>query len=135
MPGWCLQDDPQAVRERGDLRGPGLGGVGLAVDLGQDGIEDEVVKLFLVTDVAVQRAGNDTEAGGERAHAEGLRAVGADDRERLRDDTLAGERAPGGIPVVRLVEPEREPAGFRWLLTCHPPPPGWTAFDSEHWSL
>jgi hypothetical protein len=96
-----LQDRPEPVRERGDLCGPGLGGIGLTVDLGEDGVEDEVVELFLVRDMAVERAGHDAEAGGEGAHAEGWCAVGADDRECLRDDTLAGEHAAAAVPVAR----------------------------------
>ena len=117
--GMVLQDRPQPVRERGDLRDPGQSRVGPAVDLGEHRVEDEVVELFLAADVAVQRAGNHAEAGGEGAHAEGLRAIRADDREGLGDDTLAGERAAAALPVVRRVEPERARIRVSGLLTCH----------------
>jgi hypothetical protein len=52
----------------------------------------------LAADVPVQRAGYHAEAGGDSAHAEGLHAVGADDRERLGDNALAGERKAAAIP-------------------------------------
>ena len=45
--------------------------VGLAVDPGQGAVEDDVVKLLLAADMAVQRGGNHAEAGGEGAHAQG----------------------------------------------------------------
>ena len=72
----------------------------MAVDLGQDAVEDEVVELLLAADVAVQRAGNHAEAGGQGAHAEGLHAVGADDREGLGDDAFAGERDAAAFLLV-----------------------------------
>jgi hypothetical protein len=85
-----LQNRPQPVRQHGNLRHRGQSGVCPAVDLGEHGVEDKIVELFLAADVAVQRAGNHAEAAGEAAHAEGLRAIGADDREGLGDDPLAG---------------------------------------------
>ena len=51
--GMVLQDGTEPVRERGDLLGPGASGVCLAVDLGEYGVEDEAVKLFLAPDVTV----------------------------------------------------------------------------------
>ena len=108
--GMVLQDRAQPARERGDLHGPRRGGVSPAVDLAEHRVEDEVVQLFLAADVAVQRAGNHAEAAGEAAHAQGLRAVGGDDREGLRDDTLAGERPTAALPLVGRVEPQRERA-------------------------
>src|SRR5437899_446298 len=92
--GMIFQDCPQPLRERGDLPGPVQGVIGLAVDLGQYVVEDKVVELLLAAHVAVQRAGNHAQPGGQGAHAEGLYAVRADDREGLGDDALAGERAP-----------------------------------------
>jgi hypothetical protein len=46
------------VREHLDLLGPGAAAIDLAVHLGQHPVEDEVVQLFLVAHVAVQRPGN-----------------------------------------------------------------------------
>jgi hypothetical protein len=123
--GMVLQDRPQPVRERGDLRGPGQGGVGPAVDLGEHRVENEIVELFLAADVAVQRAGNHAEAACEGAHAEGLRAIGADDREGLGDDTLTGERAAAALRPVRRVEPERARVRVFGLITCHACLPAW----------
>ena len=91
--GVVFEDGSQPPRERGELSGPREGGVGLAVHLAEDGVEDEVIQLLLAADVAVQRAGNHAEAGGQGAHAQGRRAMGADDREGLGDDALAGEHA------------------------------------------
>jgi hypothetical protein len=77
--------------------------------------------------MAVQRAGNHAEAAGEAAHAEGLRAIHADDREGLGDDTLAGERRATALPVVRRDEPERARVRVFGLVTCHTCPPGLAA--------
>ena len=77
------------------------------------------MELFLVADVAVQRAGNHAEAAGEAAHAEGLRAIHADDREGLGDDTLASERGAAAPPVVRRDEPERARVRVFGLMICH----------------
>jgi hypothetical protein len=117
--GMVLQDRPQPVREHGDLRGPGQSRVGPAVNLGEHGVQDEILELFLAADVAVQRTRNHAEAAGEGAHAEGLRAIHADDRESLGDDTLASERAAAVLPVVRRVEPERACVRAFGPLTCH----------------
>jgi hypothetical protein len=117
--GMVLQDRPQPVREHGHLRDPGLRRVGPAVDLGEHRVEDQVVKLFLVADMAVQRAGHHPEAASEGAHAEGLRAIRADDREGLGDDTLTGERAPAGFPLVRRVEPDGARVRVLGPLTRH----------------
>ena len=117
--GVALQDRPQSVRERGDLCGPGQSRVGPAVDLGKHSVEDKVIELFLAADVAVQRPGNHAEAAAEGAHAEGLRAICADDREGLGDDPLAGERAAAAVPVVWRVEPERARVCVFGWLTCH----------------
>jgi hypothetical protein len=46
------------MREHRDLSGPIEGAIDLAVDLGEHRVEDEVIQLLLVTDVAVQGAGN-----------------------------------------------------------------------------
>src|SRR5207302_8510905 len=107
------------VREPGNLRDRGQSGVGPAVDLSEHGVEDKIVELFLAADVAVQRAGNHAEAAGEAAHAEGLRAIHADDREGLGDDTLAGERGAAALPAVRRDEPERARVRAFGLVTCH----------------
>ena len=45
--GVIFENRPQPARERGNLPGPGESGVGLAVDLGQDAVEDEVIQLLL----------------------------------------------------------------------------------------
>ena len=69
--------------------------------------------------MAVQGAGYHAEAGGDSPHAEGLRAVGADDRERLGDNALAGEGKAAAAPLVYRAEPQRSRvSGFR-LLSCH----------------
>ena len=108
------------MRERGDLRGRGLGGVGAAVDLGQHGVEDEVVQLFLAADVTVQGTGNYAESGRQRPHAEGLRTIGADDRERLGDDAVTGERTAAALRVAGPVEPQRTRVGScAWRLLWH----------------
>jgi hypothetical protein len=114
-----LQDRPQPVREHNNLRDRGQSGVCPAVDLGEHGVEDKIVELFLAADVAVQRAGNHAEAAGEAAHAEGLRAIHADDREGLDDDTLAGERRATALPVIRRDEPERARVRLFGLVTCY----------------
>jgi hypothetical protein len=103
--GMVFQDRPQPPRESGDLRHPRRARVCLAVDFGEHRVEDKVVKLFLAAHVAVQRAGYHAKPGGDGAHAEGLRAVRADDGQGLGDDALASERPAGALPVVRGVEP------------------------------
>ena len=116
--GVVFQDGPQPTRERGELPGPREGGIGPAVDLAQDGVEDQVIQLLLAADVTVQRAGNHAEAGGQGAHAQGRRALGADDREGLGDDAVAGEHAAAVLLAARRVEPQR--AGPRALACCLP---------------
>jgi hypothetical protein len=64
-----FQDGPQPLPERGHLPGPIQGVIGLAVGLGQHVVEDKVVELLLAADVAVQRAGNHAQAGGENPRA------------------------------------------------------------------
>ena len=98
--GVVFQNRPQPVRERLDLPGPGEGGARLAVDLGQYPVGDEVEELLLAAHVPVQRGRDHAKAGGEGAHAQGGRAVGADDRERLGDYPLAGQRAAGAVTGV-----------------------------------
>jgi HSP20 family protein len=105
--GVVFQDRPQPVREHLDLLGPGEGVAGLAVDLGQDPVHDEVAELFLAAHVPVQRGGDHAEAGGQGAHAQGGGAVGADDRERLGDHPLAGERTAGSLIGVGGAEPQQ----------------------------
>jgi hypothetical protein len=117
--GMVLQDRPKPSREGGDLRGPGRGGIGPAVDLAEHRVEDEVVELFLAADVPVQRARHHAEAGGEGAHAQGLRAVGGDDREGLGDDAFPGERAAAAFPLAGRVEPQRGRVRVCWLSACH----------------
>jgi len=87
--------------------------------LSEHGVEDKIVELFLAADVAVQRAGNHAEAAGQAAHAEGLRAIRADDRESLGDDPLAGERAAAGLGVAGRAEPQRAGVRVCGLLGCH----------------
>ena len=82
--------------------------IDVAVDLGQHPVEDEVVELLLVAHVAVQRRGNHSQTGGEGAHAQRVHAVGADDREGLGDDPLAGQRAAAALVFAGWGdEPER----------------------------
>ncbi len=112
-----FEDSPQPVRERADLPGPGEGGVGLAVDLGQHAVEDEVMELLLAAYVAVQRTGNHSEAGGEGAHAEGPDTTGADDYEGLGDDSFAGEGAAAVLVAVWGVNQSRRVPGSP-LVAC-----------------
>jgi hypothetical protein len=81
--------------------------VGLAVDLGEHSVHSQVAELFLAAHVPVQGTGDHAQAGGEGAHAQHARAIGADDRERLGDQALAGQRA---APVLRAsggIEPQQ----------------------------
>jgi hypothetical protein len=96
----------------------GRAGAGLAVDLGQDAVEDEVVKLVLAVNVAVQRGGNHAEAGSEGAHAQGRCAMAADDRESLSHETVAGEHAAAVLLAVRRTETTG--AGARVVACCLP---------------
>ena len=70
--------------------------------------------------MAVQRAGDHAKAGGEGAHAEGVYAVGADDRQSLGDDPLASQGTAAGLIVVRGGEPQRRLARaggcLRWVV-------------------
>ncbi len=117
-----LQNRPQAAREGGDLCSPGHAGVGLAVDLGEHRVENEIVELFLAADVTVQRARHHAETSGDGSHAEGLRAMGADEREGLSDDALAGEHLAAALPLVRGPEPQCASALVFHLLACHASP-------------
>ena len=132
-----FQDRAQAVREDLDVLGPGTGVIDIAVDLGQNRVEDEVVELLLVAHVAVQRAGNHSQTRGEGAHAERIHAVGADDREGLGDDPLAGQRASGALVLDdRGDEPEplrvRLRGGRLWSLGHVLPPRLQLTVNSVH---
>ena len=112
MPGWLSR----TVRSRpaSALTWPAQpsAGSGRAVNLGQHGVRDEVAELSLAAHVAVQRAGDHAEAGGQGAHAQGVGAAVADDGQRLGDDLLAGERAAVPVIAARRAEPQRVLAGF-----------------------
>ena len=77
------------------------------VDLGQDAVEDQVVKLLFVADVVVEGAGDDPQAGGQAAHGEGVGAVVGDDRQRLFDDAFAGERGAAVLVLGGRAKPQR----------------------------
>jgi hypothetical protein len=67
-----------------------------------------------------QASGNHAEAGGEGAHAQGRCAAGADDREGLGHDAVAGEHPPPVLLTLRRAEPQGQvpassPAACRWL--------------------
>jgi len=81
------------MREHLDSFGPSEAVIDRAVDLGQYSVEDEVVELFLVAHVAVQRRGYHSETGGKGAHAQRVHTVSTDDGEGLGDDVFAGKRA------------------------------------------
>jgi hypothetical protein len=82
----------------------------------------------------VQRAGYHAETGGDGSHAEGLRAFGADDREALGYDALAGEQSATALLVVRgLNHGEGEPASSACCTAMVVSSP--TEFDREHRSL
>jgi hypothetical protein len=102
-----LQHRAQPMGERLDLLGPGLGGVEVAVDLGEHGVKDQVVELLLVADVVVERAGDHPQARGQGAHGQRLDAVLGDDGERLGDHALAGEWGAAVLGGHGRVEPQR----------------------------
>jgi hypothetical protein len=54
--------------EQLELLGPGLGGVEVAVDLGEHAVKGQVLELLLVADVVVERAGDHPKACGQGAH-------------------------------------------------------------------
>jgi hypothetical protein len=88
------------MREHRELLGPGLGGVEVAVDLGEDAVKDQVLELLLVAHVAVERARDHPKAGGQDAHGQRPHALLGDDGERLGDHAVAGEwgwRSPSGV--------------------------------------
>jgi hypothetical protein len=103
----ALEHRAQPMGEQLELFGPAQGGVEVAVDLGQDAVQQQILELFLIPDVVVEGAGDDPEAGGQAAHGEGLGAVLGDDRQRLGDDALAGELGTAVLVVHRRAEPER----------------------------
>jgi hypothetical protein len=81
------------------------GGVQVEVDLGQDAVEDQVMKLLFVADMVVEGAGDDAQAGGQAAHGEGVGAIVGDDRQRLFDDAFAGQLRAAVLVVAGRVEP------------------------------
>ena len=64
-PGMGLQDLAQPMGQDLELFGPGQGGVGVEVDLGQDAVKEQVLELLFVADVVVEGAGDDAQAGGQ----------------------------------------------------------------------
>jgi Hsp20/alpha crystallin family len=105
--GMGLEHLTQSMGEELELVGPGLGGVEVAVNLGQDAVKDQVVELLLVADVVVDRAGGDSQAGGQAAHGQGLGAVLGDDRQGLGDHALAGELGAAVLVVGGTIQGER----------------------------
>jgi hypothetical protein len=97
----------QPVGDHLEPLGPGQGGVDGAVDLGEDAVKDQVLELLLVADVAVERAGDDPEAGGQGAHGQRLDAVVGDDREGLGDHAPAGEWGAAVVVGQGRAEPQR----------------------------
>jgi hypothetical protein len=114
------------------LAGPVQGGIYADVDLGQDVVEDQIVKLLLVADVTVEGAGDDLEAGGQAAHGEGLDALVGDNREGLGDHPLAVELVAAVLVIDGRLEPQRRRSsvggrtGYRRrrppLVGCRPLP-------------
>jgi hypothetical protein len=76
----ALEHLTQPMGQDLELFGPGLGGVGVEVDLGQDAVKDQVMQLLLVADVVVQGARDHPQVRGQAAHSQGLGAVVGDDR-------------------------------------------------------
>src|SRR5215208_5501661 len=54
-----LQDLTQPGGQELELVGPGQGGVGVEVDLGQDAVKDQVLELLFVAEVVVEGTGDD----------------------------------------------------------------------------
>ena len=115
MPGWFSRT-VRSAGEQLDLPGPAGRAAGLAVDLGQHGVRDEVAELLLAAYVPVQRGGDHAEAGGQGAHAQRVHAAVADDGQRLGDDPLAGQRAAVPVIAVGRAEPQRVRAGIGLAL-------------------
>ena len=89
-----------------ELLGPAQGGVQV-VDLGQDAVKEQILELLFVADVVVQGAGDDPQAAGQAAHGQGLGAVVGDDRQRLFDDSFAGELGAAVLFVGGRAKPQR----------------------------
>jgi hypothetical protein len=83
--------------QRGELFGPGECGVDVAVDLGEHAVQDEVLESFLAAHVAVERAGDHVEAGGEGAHGQRRDTLLGNEGECLGHHAVPGE---GGAPLV-----------------------------------
>ena len=77
--GMVLEHLAQAMGQDLEPLGPGQRGTEVDIDLGQDAVEEQVLELLLVADVAIDRAGDDPQAGGQAAHGQGLDAVLGDD--------------------------------------------------------
>jgi hypothetical protein len=81
--------------------------VDLAVDLGEDAVNDQVLELLLVTYVAVERAGDHSKARGQGAHSECFEALLGDQRECLGHHALPSERAAQLLIGARSAKPQR----------------------------
>jgi hypothetical protein len=106
-PRMLLEHSARTVGEDLELLGPGQGVAEVDVHLGQDAVEQQVVELLLVADVAVEGAGDDPQARGQAAHGEGLDALVGDDRQGLGDHALAGELGTAVLVDGGRVEPQR----------------------------
>jgi hypothetical protein len=79
----------------------------VVVDLGEHAVKDQVLELFLVAHVVVERAWDHSQAGGQAAHGQRLDALLGDDRQRLGHHALAGELGTAVLVVGGRVEPQR----------------------------
>ncbi len=57
--GMGLEHLAQPMGQDLELLGPGQRGTEVDIDLGQDAVEEQVLELLLVADVAIDRAGDD----------------------------------------------------------------------------
>jgi hypothetical protein len=106
-PGMGLEHLAEPVGQELELVGPVQGGVQVGVDLGQDVVEDQVVELLFVADVVVEGTGDDPQAGGQAAHAQGVGAVMGDDRQRLFDNAFTGKPVTAVLAVAGRAKPQR----------------------------
>jgi hypothetical protein len=102
-----LEHPAQPVGPDLELLAPLQRGVEVEVDLGQDAVKEQVLELLLAADVAVDRGGDNSQAGGQAAHGQGMDAVLGDHRQRLGDHPLTGEPGAAVLVVGGWVEPRR----------------------------
>jgi hypothetical protein len=118
-----LQHPAEPVGQDGELAGPAQGGIQAQVDLGQHGVQDQVLEALFVADMVVQGPGDDPQAGGQAAHGQGLEAVVGDDGQGLGDHLVAAELGAavlgggGGGRTTATASLHRSEAG-PWPPSC-----------------